>query len=493
MGEFGACRIVMPDDLEVFKAWVKVMHKNRSVQLSTDDILELHRTHAPRSLAHRGGGSKTASANKNRLYIGINHFYCEDVLRTGGTRPRAKLRDVSMHPEQADNRVIKSPLPSAPPAGRDAPAPASRLRKQVRTDGQVGTPGRAARADGATDGGGDGAASLLSPAGVAHGAARGAAVKELKRKETAKSDRDTAADLREEYSWDDPADKRRLDPRDVHGQGRFIGDFVAVLEWGQLCVRHERECGGDLTFRVQDMSQLGLAGHLKAGCSSGAACKCRDKLHFWSSKRNSVGGQDNFAVNDGFGAAEALAPGLRGHLVQALHVMMLKEPFRGVGHPEWKPPFEADSKRVATGTAGFIDTVVAPAVKLQCEAEFELVANRMVTDGRGGITADAGHSSQRDAKATLHVAADMVTGEVVHAAIGHDGTSASRELPQTEDAHTALNGCVPSPIPLFFSSSRCAYSRMNRAPNTFQSAREPSIGWYLRRQYNQPVLGSLLG
>ena len=63
----------------------------------------------------------------------------------------------------------------------------------------------------------------------------------------------------------------------------------------------------------------------------------------------------------------------------------------------------------------------------------------MVAAGRGSLAADAGHTEQRAAKATLFVGTDTITGEVVHADIRVEGTSASRELVQTEEAHHTLN------------------------------------------------------
>ena len=63
----------------------------------------------------------------------------------------------------------------------------------------------------------------------------------------------------------------------------------------------------------------------------------------------------------------------------------------------------------------------------------------MVEAGRGSLAADAGHTEQRSAKATLFVGTDTITGEVVHADIRVEGTSASRELVQTEEAHHTMN------------------------------------------------------
>ena len=111
--------------------------------------------------------------------------------------------------------------------------------------------------------------SLLSTAALAHG--KETAVPAKRRKSDAAAE---PAKLREGYGWDNAQDKRTLDPRNVHGQGRSVCDFVGVFEWGQLMAKHAVECGGSVGYHVDRMNRLGLAGHMHASCSKGADCNC---------------------------------------------------------------------------------------------------------------------------------------------------------------------------------------------------------------------------
>ena len=78
--------------------------------------------HSPRTLTHRNEGTKRKSDNPSRLYMGINHFFTDDVKRGGGEqRPSAKLQSKSLHPEVAQNKTILTPLPGRPMYGREGP------------------------------------------------------------------------------------------------------------------------------------------------------------------------------------------------------------------------------------------------------------------------------------------------------------------------------------------------------------------------------------
>ena len=120
MGRYGVCRIAMPKDEVLFRAWVGSMPWPPGQKPADTYVGELFERHAPRSLQHRGGTQSKQSANKNQLFIGINHFYAENVeLKGGDSRPRVALRKVDQHPEVSATRAVRSPLPARPLAGRD--------------------------------------------------------------------------------------------------------------------------------------------------------------------------------------------------------------------------------------------------------------------------------------------------------------------------------------------------------------------------------------